>query len=170
MRADLLRVGLQTGVPVQQKCKVVVAYPDGRRLKGYVYDFSPARDFFFLFPPDHEPDPKGAPPLRTAIRLKDVKAVFFVKDFDGDPRRYDDEAPPAEDHRHGRRLEVTFADGEKMVGISETYHPTKPGFFLFPANPATNNDHVWVLTRSVKVRVVDAGTSAAAAAGTSPKQ
>jgi hypothetical protein len=54
-----------------------------------------------------------------------------------------------------------FSDGEKIVGISETYHPTKPGFFLFPANPATNNDHVWVITQRAKVRIL--GTMAAAA-------
>ena len=36
------------------KTKVVVAFLDGRRLKGFLFDFSPVRGYFFLFP---ESDP-----------------------------------------------------------------------------------------------------------------
>lgn len=150
---------METGGHVQQHAKVVVAYPNGRRLKGYVYDFSPARDFFFLFPRDHDATKPNSATQRVAIRMHELKAVFFVKDFDGDPRRYDDETTAADTYRHGRKLEVTFPDGEKIIGISETYHPTKPGFFLFPTNPNSNNDHVWVISARAKVRPIPAGTA-----------
>lgn len=42
---------------MQSRAKVVVAYLDGRRLKGYTNDFSPVRDQFFLFPDGVEPKP-----------------------------------------------------------------------------------------------------------------
>ena len=65
------------------KAKVVAAYLDGRRLKGYTNDFSPARDHFYLFPETTESAATGA--RGTAVRLAELKALFFVKDFTGDP-------------------------------------------------------------------------------------
>ena len=58
--------------------KVVVAYLDGRRLKGYVYNFSALRDSFHLLPQENPLQERGA-----EVALKDLKAVFFVKDFIG---------------------------------------------------------------------------------------
>ena len=61
--------------------------------------------------------------------MKDLKAVFFVRDFNGN-RGYQ-ESQAVEGQRHGRRLEVTFRDGEKLVGTSEAYNPQSWVSFCF---------------------------------------
>jgi hypothetical protein len=58
--------------------KVVVAYLDGRRARGCVYDFSPLKDTFRLVSESGQKGPE--------VALKDLKAVFFVKDFRGDSK------------------------------------------------------------------------------------
>ncbi len=85
--------------------KLVVACLDGRRLKGYVFNFSPLRERFRLFPEANSPPNAG-----KDVELADLKALFFVKDFAGNPQykeRYDTNGG------RGRKLEVTFKDGEK---------------------------------------------------------
>src|SRR3989442_7495893 len=52
-----------------------------------------------------------------------------------------------EGQRHGRRLEVTFQDDEKLVGTSEAYNPQKLGFFLFPADGKSNNSRIFIVDR-----------------------
>jgi len=121
--------------------KLVVACLDGRRLKGYVFNFSPARERFRLFP-----EAKSAPESGADVELADLKALFFVKDFAGNPQykeRYDSNGG------RGRRLEVTFKDGEKIIGTTEGWSPQKLGFFLFPADAKTNNLRIFVINRNV---------------------
>ncbi|HKD52024.1 MAG TPA: hypothetical protein VKB90_14545, partial [Candidatus Acidoferrum sp.] len=60
--------------------KAVVAFLDGRRLKGYIYNFSAQKDRFRIF---LEQDP--AQRAGTDVQLKDLKAIFFAKDFAGNP-------------------------------------------------------------------------------------
>jgi hypothetical protein len=129
---------------MQTRAKVVVAYLDGRRLKGYTNDFSPVRDQFFLFPEVADPKPgeRGTP-----VRIAELKAVFFVKDFVGNAvSRQSSAAAPLP----GKRIEVTFADSEKLVGSSVAYNPRNLGFFMQPANPADNNERIFVINRNVK--------------------
>src|SRR6266404_4175393 len=86
--------------------KVVVAYLDGRRLCGRVYDFSPLKDTFRLV------SERGFLPQKGAeVALKDLKAVFFVKDFRRDSKYK--ESKKVEEGKPGRKIEVTFSDGEK---------------------------------------------------------
>lgn len=121
--------------------KLVVACLDGRRLKGYVFNFSPLRERFRLFP-----EANSVPESGTDVELADLKALFFVKDFAGNPQykeRYESNGG------RGRRLEVTFKDGEKIIGTTEGWSPQKPGFFLFPADAKTNNLRIFVVNRNV---------------------
>jgi len=62
--------------------KVVARYSDGRVLKGTTTNFSTERQSFAL----QRTEAEGS--LET-VRLADLKALFFVRDFDGDPRRQD---------------------------------------------------------------------------------
>jgi len=133
---------------MQNPAKVVVAYLDGRRLRGYTNDFSPAGDHFLLFPEDVEPKP-GDP--GTSVRIDELKAVFFVKDFAGD-RAHKDASRAFQ--LPGKPIEVTFSDGEKLLGSSVAYNPKNLGFFLQPADPAGNNERIFVVnlnTRQAKV-------------------
>ena len=128
--------------------KVVVAYLDGRRLKGYVYNFSALRDSFHLLPQENPLQERGA-----EVALKDLKAVFFVKDFIGD-REYRGR-PIAEPPMHGRKIEVTFSDGENIFGKTEGYNPQKLGFFMFPADPESNDLRIFVVNKNAsRVRFV----------------
>ena len=123
--------------------KVVVARLDGQRLKGYVSNFSAIRDSFRLFPAENSPHEAG-----TDVQFKSLKAIFFVKDLQGNREHhdtYDVKAPG-----HGRKIEVTFRDGEKIAGTTEAYNPQKPGFFLFPADPESNNTRVFVVNSNVQ--------------------
>jgi len=51
----------------------------------------------------------------------------------------------------GLRLEVTFNDGEVIVGSALLgYNPKRQGFFIFPADPMSNNARVFVVSSAVK--------------------
>jgi hypothetical protein len=139
---------------MQNRAKVVVGYLDGRRLKGYTNDFSPARDHFFLFAETAKPGERGTP-----VKLEDLKAVFFVKDFAGDPshhRTVEGSPPP------GKKIEVTFADGEKMTGTTVAFNPKVLGFFIHPVDTGGNNERVFIVNRNVKqVRALTGPTAPA---------
>ena len=130
------------GVPDKAN-KVVVAFVDGRRLKGYVYDFSALKDCFNVLPADKPLQEHG-----MKVLMQELKAVFFVKDFMGNPE-YHDKAI-VDEHIHGRKIEVTFPDGETIVGKTEGYNPQKLGFFMIPGDPASNNIRVFVINKNAK--------------------
>ena len=134
---------------MQNRAKVVVAYLDGRRLKGFTNDFSPARNQFFLFPEGHEPKPgdRGTP-----VKFENLKAIFFVKDFAGNPGHQPAAHPVSQ--ISGKRLEITFADNEKIQGTSVAYNPKALGFFVQPLE-TSNNERVFVVNQNVRqVRVL----------------
>lgn len=134
------------GTPVrslEQLTKVVAAYLDRRRQRGFTYDFSPLRDSFNLLPPENPLQGGG-----TRVELKDVKALFFVRDFVGNKDAQ--ESPDLNSPAHGRTIEVTFSDGEKLVGKTEGYNPHKLGFFMFPADPKSNNIRIFVVTKNAR--------------------
>lgn len=122
--------------------KVVVAYLDGRRARGCVFDFSALKDTFRLSPENGQQQ-KG-----PEVSLKELKAVFFVKDFRGDSRYR--ESKKVESGKPGRKIEVTFSDGEKIVGTTQGYNPQAKGFFVFPADAKSNTVRVFVVNWNVR--------------------
>jgi len=123
--------------------RAVVALLDGRRLKGYLFNFSAVKDAFRLFP-----SPAATAASGVDVLLKDVKAVFFVKDFQGNPE-YRDKAGEG-GGQVGRRIEVTFKDGEKLTGTTTGYNPQKLGFFIFPLDPNDNNARIFVVNKNAR--------------------
>jgi len=124
--------------------KVVARYLNGKVAKGLTQDFFPNKDHFHL-------QPTGKSTAEASeIDLKDLKAVFFVRDYIGD-YQHDERKSYAEGEKaSGRKMEVTFKDGEVMVGSTLGYDPSRPGFFLFPADPKSNNMRVFVVSTAVK--------------------
>jgi hypothetical protein len=121
---------------------VVVRFVDGRLLRGYTSDFNASRPQLHLSP---SPD---AAPERLLVPLASAKAVFFVKDLIGDSTRVD--GTTFDGPTNGRRIEVTFRDGEVLVGSTMNYDPARLGFFLHPANAASNNLRVFVISAAVR--------------------
>jgi len=124
--------------------KVVARYIDGRVIKGLSQDFFPNKDHFHVYPagkPSGEAD---------EIFLKELKAVFFVRDFVGNNEYNERKEYIQGDKPSGRKIEVTFKDGEVLVGTTLGYDPSRPGFFLFPADPKSNNIRVFAVTTAVK--------------------
>jgi len=122
--------------------RAVVAFLDGRRLRGFIYDFSAVKDFFRLSPEGDPLNQRG-----TEIKVKELKAIFFVKDFAGNAESTEAESEATS--RHGRSMEIVFADGEIIKGNTDAYNPRKLGFFLFPAKGKGNNLRIFVINQNV---------------------
>jgi hypothetical protein len=81
------------------------------------------------------------------ISIKDVKAVFYVNSFDGNPVRnhlnFHTRAPIV----HGIWMRFQFLDGEVMEGIvlNSMRYLVDPGFFVLPTDPGSNNKLVYVV-------------------------
>ena len=116
-----------------EKVKVVVRFSCGRVIKGFTQDFFPAKRLFHLAPVD---DPSGKP---IEVFIEDLKAIFIVLDFAGHPLYRERKKYVAGENPSGQKLEVTFIDGEVLVGSTLGYDPERQGFFIFPADPKSNN-------------------------------
>jgi hypothetical protein len=124
--------------------RTVVRYLDKRKAKGYTADFLPTNDLFHLSTAAET----GAESME--VRVTELKAVFFVKDLVGNPMRperkeFDPSHPPV-----GRKIRVVFKDGEVLVGTTPGYDPERPGFFVIPADPESNNERCYVMSAAVK--------------------
>lgn len=128
--------------------KVVLHYNDGRILKGFIQNFFPNKPTFHFQPAD-----SGNPGPRVEVILKDLKGVFFVKDFAGNPGYKEKKNFPEGVQISGKKVEVSFKDGEMLIGSTLGYDPSRPGFFFFPSDPEWNLIRVFIVTQSVsKVR------------------
>ena len=127
-----------------ERLKFVVRYLDGRVLKGYTQDFYPNRERFHLYLSDN-PDAAG-----VDVSLKDLKAIFLVRDLAGDPRYAEAKKFVNGEKSSGQKIEVTFLDGESVVGSTLGYDRNRPGFFILPADPKSNNIRIFVVASSVK--------------------
>jgi hypothetical protein len=77
------------------------------------------------------------------ISIEDLKAVFFVKDFEGKKTHqdsYDENIAGG-----GKKINVRFSDGETVVGYTLGYSPDRQGFFLTPADLQGNNERIFVV-------------------------
>ena len=125
--------------------RVVARYADGRVVKGSPADFVPTKDVFHVAVVDAGP---GSKPVQ--IQMKDLKAVFFVKDFVGRPeyqprQEFDPRRPLA-----GRKISVVFKDGEALLGTTQGYQPNRPGFFMLPADPESNIERCYILAAATR--------------------
>jgi hypothetical protein len=129
----------------KQVNKVVVRLADGRTIKGTTIDFFPGKDIFHV---RLESATSGAKPIE--IYTKNMKALFFVRDFTGNPKRdkrneFDPAHPPI-----GRQIRVVFKDGEVLVGTTTGYQPGRPGLFVIPVDVDSNNERCYVVAASTQ--------------------
>jgi len=124
--------------------KVVAHYANGKVIKGFSGDFYPNKDRFHLFVAT---DPTGE---AMEVLIKDLKAVFFVRDFIGDPQYNERKLFLEGEKSQGRRLEAICIDDELFVGSTLGYDSKRKGFFVFPVDPTSNNIRVFVVSSAVK--------------------
>ncbi len=114
--------------------KVVVKFKVNTLAKGKTSDFFPNKTQF------HLEDTNGE---ILDINIEDLKAVFFVKDFEGNKDHKDDYSD--EIAAGGRKIKVSFSDGETIVGYTLGYSPDRQGFYLTPADLQGNNERIFVV-------------------------
>jgi len=123
--------------------KVVAHFKDGRTQRGYTQDFRPDAEMFHLLPSEGG----GIP---TTIRLDDLKALFYVKDYGSARRQVDRAKRFAAQASPGQRIIVEFKDGERIWGFTEEYSANSRGFYFMPADLQENNTRVFIVNSSVK--------------------
>jgi hypothetical protein len=139
------RSGRRINFKKMEPTKIIVRFADGRIMKGYTQNFSPNKPTFHLRPAD----PKASEET-IEVLVQELKAVFFVRDFSGDPnykeqKKFPDGAKPS-----GRVVEATFKDGERIIGSTLGYDPRRPGFFIFPGDLNWNNLKIFVVSQAVR--------------------
>jgi hypothetical protein len=114
--------------------KVVLQFKDKSIMKGTTSDFFVNKLHFHLTTNEGSVED---------IDVEKLKAIFFVKDTEGDKTRddvYDDEIAGG-----GRKVSVEFTDGETIKGYTLTFNPNKHGFFMTPADLESNNDRIFIV-------------------------
>ena len=123
--------------------KVVIRYANGKIIKGYTNDFFPNKLVFHVRPVQSQPADKG-----LEVFLTELKAVFFVKDFMGNPA-YNERTDADGQNFPGKKVAVTFTDSEVLVGSTLGYDPNRLGFFVTPLDTNSNNIRVFVVSKAV---------------------
>ena len=142
---------------------VVVRYLNGKCVKGSTQDFYPERTSFHI-------QVRGEAATTIQVKMSELKAVFFVRDLQGNPshiksRKFGAAEPGL---ASSKKIAVLFKDEELLVGYTVSYVAGKMGFFLTPADPNGNNIRVYVLSHAAKM--VRVGTAADELAANAPKQ
>ena len=122
--------------------RIVVRHNSGEMRKGFTHNFLPTKGFIHVMP-----EPVVAPENRLAVPFTDLKAIFFVKDHDGNPGYT--EGKQLDPGVRGRKVSITFRDGEELVGTTVNYNSAAPGFFVQPADPLSNNERVFVVAQAI---------------------
>jgi len=118
--------------------EVVARYIDGRIVKGTCLDVDPNR------PTCHIKTVEEG--KMVEVKLADLKALFFVKDFGGDSSHNESATiEPSDARAKGFSIiELRFKDGERIVGLTARFPPIRPFFFILPADFASNNIRILV--------------------------
>lgn len=122
--------------------KIVVHMVGGTIHKGITLDFEPDGKEFHLLPAEG-----GGVPIR--IRLGEMKALFYVKDYLGN-RDFVARRSFEQIRQAGRKAILTFQDGETMWGTVGRDEETERGFFFYPVDERDNNDRIFVVRDSLK--------------------
>lgn len=115
---------------------VVLHFKDGVIRKGTTEDFFPNKPTFHFNDLD-----RGD---HLVIPVSSLKAVYFVKTYEGQSEY--DERNDIDRSGFGRRIRVSFQDGEVQEGYTQGYSPGRPGFFVFPRDPQSNNERIFVVS------------------------
>jgi len=141
----------EEGLDMTKRQKVILRYVDGKLEKGYFKDSSAVGvDVVSVEDESHHV---------RAIKLEKLKAIFYVKDFDGDKKHRELKSFTGK-RQSGKRVFLRFKDGESITGYLEGDTPWEKGFFLeaeknhgfflVPVDEASNNTKMFVVTSAVR--------------------
>ena len=128
---------------MQARNKVVVRARNGQLVKGYAFDFNAGKERFHVVDTDDRSKV-------TEVLASDLKAVFYVRSFDGDSTRTKscELAKQVANKIPEMKVKVTFSDGEVLFGTTNGYSKGRPGFFVTPSEPSSNNNRAFVFVSS----------------------
>ncbi len=125
---------------------VVAHFRDGGMLKGYTYDFVPARGTFHIT--SERSSDKGR---IHEVNCADLKALFFVKTLEG-KKEYVEKKRFNEIDSYGLlglKIRVEFSDGEIIRGMSFDFSENFRGFYIMPVDPQGNNRKIYVIAEDL---------------------
>jgi hypothetical protein len=140
----------------ETQLKIVAHAKDGRLYKGFLHNG--VED---LPPSAGVPRPAELPPQLKIkaidgkthnIALSELKAVFFVKSFDGSKQYTETKFFNAHPVLEGIWARLHFNDNETIEGViyNSLHFLTSEGFFLKPPDPHSNNQMMYVLKSSLR--------------------
>ena len=130
--------------------KIAAHYNDGKMAKGSTQNFDANTRYFHLTLDPAIGAQDDVARKTVEIVMRDLKAIFFVNEFAGKPDYEEKKDFSGSATTLGRRIQVTFNDGEVFVGTTMNYDPGGIGFFAIPADPESNNKRVFIINSSVK--------------------
>jgi hypothetical protein len=111
---------------------VVACYANGKTRSGFTTEFTPTKGCLELA---SDPAPSNR---AVTVPLAELKTIRFVKDLTRDGDR-------AAGASKGRKPRVTFPDGERLEGTTDSYRRSAPGFFVQPADRQSDDARVFVI-------------------------
>lgn len=117
--------------------QVVACYGNGKTRSGFTAEFTPTNGCLEI---TAEPTPSSKP---LTVPLTELRTIRFAKD-----RARDDDRAAAVVAAKGRKLRVTFADGQLLEGTTDSYRRSAPGFFVQPLDPQSDDERVFVIGSS----------------------
>ena len=131
---------------VEVENKVVARFRDGKIIKGFTHDFFPNKDVFHISRTERGKD-------LTEVLLPDLKALFFVKSFEGKKEHRKHDHPDVLEKLSktaGIKLKILFSDGEQILALTQGYDQSRKGFFVFSPDPECNWERAFVLKQATK--------------------
>ena len=121
--------------------KVVSHQKDGVLLKGFAREILPAEGEFDLVTEDRK---------REKVKFKNLKALFFVKDFKGNPYSQESKIFGDSSPKWGRMARVEMWDHEVIIGKVLQSPSSGDWLYLYPADCGSNNVRILVLTENIR--------------------
>ena len=120
--------------------KIIAHFLNGKLLKGFSEDFSEDKYFFTITHKDTQD--------KSEVALLLLKAVFFVKDFEGNKVYQEEHDVKRTDV--GRKVKIQFKDNETIIGYAPGFSPANIGFFLYPSDSQNNNEKIFVVNANTE--------------------
>ena len=141
--------------------KLVAHCRDGRVLKGITTRSSLSLSAEGFFMDMIRGERNGT---EVFVPFRDLKSVYHVRDFEGDPAAKNGNGAGAhvESHILGERVSIRYADGERLEGfLTGKYRAESPRFSVIPGNGSSNNISILVERSAVDEVILDGGAQEA---------